>query len=799
MIKNYLKIAWRSLLKSKLFTALNLLGLALGLTVSLLLMLYVKDELSFDKYHSKAKDIYRVGVTATFDGKSQKWANAPNIVGPTMKDEIPEVIEQTRILWNDFGQTAFVNAGDKKFAEKRLYWVDGTIFELFDIKLLQGNPKVALQDPNKVILSQSTARKYFGDENPIGKVLKVGSKYSLEVSGVYEDLPHNFSLDADLMGSFNSVEWAAKRLYWSNSSYETYLLMTPNASQQKVEAQMTKILEKNIPNKEDRWFSLWLQPLTDIHLKSGDISNSNTTRKGDASQVKILLILALVVLVIACINYMNLATARSQKRFKEVGINKTIGATNRQLIGRFYTETTLTIFLALLLSLSFLILALPVFNQLAGKNLSIANIFTPEVGIGLLLVFAFVTFVSGSYPAFYLSSFAPKSLLQTSITKKSGAGFFRQSLVVIQFSASIVLIICTFIFFQQLKFIQNKKLGYNPEQVVAVMTSGAENKEQIDGLINSYKALSNVVETSRAQTYLGFGGSGRSMSKADNPKESFAVTTNRVTGDFAKVLDLKFLAGKTLPLIKDEKDTTVQIVVNETTVKLLGYRTPQQAIGKFSDNLFWNRKAEIVGVVRDFHYNSFHQPIGSYAFHNCDTEGRPYLLVKVNTSDLGQTMRQLEATFKKSIPASAFEYVFLDQFLDTLYRAETQTANVVLLFSGLAILIACLGLFGLAAYTAEQRTKEIGIRKVLGASVAGITTLISKDFLKLIIISVLIASPLAWYFMEEWLKGFAYQVTIQWWVFVITGLIAVLIALLTVSSQAIRAALVNPVKSLKTE
>ena len=799
MIKNYLKIAWRSLVKSRLFTALNLLGLALGLTVSLLLMLYVKDELSFDKYHTNGKDIYRVGVTATFDSKSEKWASAPNVVGPTMKNEVPEVVQQTRLLLNDFGQTAFINLGEKKFAEKKLYWVDGSIFELFDIKLIQGNPETALQDPNKIVLSQATAKKYFGDENPLGKIVKVGSKYTMEVTGVYENLPHNFTLDADLMGSFNSVEWASKNLVWSNSSFETYLLLKPGADQKKVEAKMAAILEKNVPNKEERWFSLWLQPLTDIHLNSADISNTNTKRIGDARQVKILSILALVVLVIACINYMNLATARSQKRFKEVGINKTIGATNRQLIGRFYTETLLTVFLALVLGLAILILMLPFFNQLADKGLSVKDVFTPEVGLGLLAVFSLVTFVSGSYPAFYLSSFSPKSLLQTAVNKKNAAGLFRQSLVVIQFSASIILIICTFIFFQQLRFIQNKKLGYNPEQVVAVMTAAAENKQQIDALINNFKGLSNVIETTRAQAYPGFGGSGRSMSKADNPKESFFVRTNRVNGDFAKVLDLKFLAGKSLPLIKAEKDTTVQMVVNETTVKLLGYKTPQEAIGKFSTDLFWNQKAEIVGVVRDFHYESFHQPIGSYVFHNCDTESRPYLLVKINTSNLEQTMKQLEAAFKKSIPTSAFEYQFLDQFLNTLYATERQTANVVFIFSGLAILIACLGLFGLAAYTAEQRTKEIGIRKVLGASVTGLTALLSKDFLKLILIAVVIASPVAWYFMNSWLKNFAYQVTIQWWVFVVTGFIAVLIALLTVSYQAIRAALTNPVKSLKTE
>ncbi len=799
MIKNYLKIAWRSLLKSRLFTGLNLLGLALGLTVSLLLMLYVRDELSFDKYHKNAGNIFRVGLTATFDGKSQKWASAPNVVGPAMKNEVPEVVQQTRLLLNDFGQTAFVNLGERKFAEKKLYWVDGTIFDVFDIKLLQGNPKTALQDPNKIVLSSSTAKKYFGDENPIGKIVKVGNRYAMEVTGVYEDLPHNFTLDANMMGSFNSVEWASKNLVWSNASFETYLLLKPGANQQKVEAEMAAILEKNIPKKEERWFSLWLQPLTEIHLHSADITNTNTKRTGDAGQVKILSVLALVILVIACINYMNLATARSQKRFKEVGINKTIGATNGQLIGRFYTETLLTALLALVLGLVILIIALPFFNQVADKSLSLKDILTTEVGFGLLAVFSFVTLVSGSYPAFYLSSFAPKSLLQAAVNKNTGAGLFRQSLVVVQFSASIILIICTFIFYQQLKFIQNKKLGYSPEQVVAVMTSGAENNDQIDALVNNLKGLSSVIETARAQAYPGSGGSGRSMSKVGNPKESFFVKTNRVIGDFDRVLGLKLVAGKSLPLTKSDKDTTVQMVVNETTVKLLGYKTPQEAIGTFSNDLFWNQKAEIVGVVRDFHYESFHQPIGAYVFHNNASESRPYLLVKISTGNLEQTMQQLEATFKKSIPSSAFEYLFLDQYLSTLYANETQTARVVFIFSGLAILIACLGLFGLAAYTAEQRTKEIGIRKVLGASVAGLTALLSKDFMKLILIAVVIASPVAWYFMNGWLKNFAYQVTIEWWVFAITGFMALLIALLTVSYQAIKAALTNPVKSLKTE
>jgi putative ABC transport system permease protein len=797
MIKNYLKAAWRSLLKNRLFTFLNILGLASGLSIALLLMLYVKDELSFDTWNTKAKRIYRVNVTATFDGKSQQWANSPNVVGPAMKENIPDVEEQVRLLYHNYGQTAFVNSDENKFTEKKLFWADNSIFKIFDIHLEKGNPATALDRPNTIVLSETTAGKYFGRNNPLGKILKIDNKYDAEVTGVYKDLPGNSTLDANMIGSFNSIEWASKNLVWSNASYETYLLLKPGASIEKIDKQMQAILDKNV-SKKDQWFSLWLQPLTKIHLDSASISNASTTRIGDAKQVKIMTILAMVVLLIAAINYMNLSTAKSQLRFKEVSINKAVGASFMQLAGRFYLETALLILISFILAFLLVLAGLPILNNLADKSLSVSSIFSGDIMSWIAIVGMVMLLIAGSYPAFYLSSFRPKELLHTTFRKNSGAGIFRRSLVVLQFSASVILIICTIIFYKQLWFIQTKKLGYQPEQVVAINTFAAQDKQQMDALINNCRKLNGVVNVCRAQTWPGFGGSGRTLSKAGNLETGMFIRTNRVSNEFPEVLGIKLLAGTTFRSERPEGDTTVQVVLNKTAVDFLGY-TPGEAISKKAYNLFGTDRAEIVGVMEDFNFESLHQPIGAYAFHNNNSEWRPYLLVKMQTHNLPATMNQLEEVFHKSLPNSAFEYTFLDQYLNTLYKAEQRTAKIVLLFASLAILIACLGLFGLAAFTAEQRTKEIGVRKVLGASVPGIATLLSKDFLKLVLISIAIASPLAWYAMHKWLQDFAYRINISWKIFAAAGIIALLIALITVSFQAIKAAIANPVKSLRTE
>ncbi|MDX2069062.1 MAG: FtsX-like permease family protein [Haliscomenobacter sp.] len=796
MLTNYLKIAVRNLMKNKLFTGLNLLGLALGIAVALLLLVYVQDEVSFDRFHTKVERIYRGVVDVTFGEVSESWATYPNIVGPTMKSEVAGVEEQMRMWEHNFGDPAFVSTGERKFVQKNFAWADSTIFKIFDLKLTDGNPATALNGPNKVILSKSVAEKYFPKQDPIGRLIKIDNSLELEITGVYADFPQNSTLDAEVIGSFPSMPWTVNDLSWSNSSFETFFLLSPGADPRVVEAQFNKIYEKNVP-KQGRWMKYRLQAMTDAHLHSATIGHSYSDRTGDPQQVRILIILAIVILVIACINYMNLATARSQQRFREVGITKTVGATRLQLARRFYLETALMVAIALVLGVALMLGILPIFNDLAGKQFGVLDVLTPAVLLGLLAIGTIVTLIAGSYPALMLSSFNPKHLLQTAFRQKSSAGILRRSLVVVQFSASIILIICTVLFYQQLNFIQQRNLGYKPDQVVAINMAAAETGDQVNGFNNACKALSSVQEVTRAQTFPGQGGSGRSISPPNNKTQTIPVTTNHANAEILDVLDIKLLAGKSVPTTeKDPKDTTVQVVVNKFVADFLGY-TPEEAIGKKAPSLFDN--AEIVGVMDNFHFDNFHQPIGGYAFHNALTEPRTYTLIKLQTQDLPQSMKQIEALFNQSMPTSAFDYVFLDDHLDTLYRREQRTASVVMVFSCLAILIACLGLFGLAAFTAEQRTKEIGVRKVLGASIGSIVQLLSRDFLRLVLVSVLIASPVAWYFMNGWLKEFAYRIDIQWWVFVVAGAGAMLIAFLTVSMQSVRAATVDPVKSLRSE
>ncbi|CCG98110.1 Macrolide export ATP-binding/permease protein macB [Fibrella aestuarina BUZ 2] len=805
MFSNYLKIAWRSLLKNRLFTLLNSLGLAIGLAVALMLLLYATDELAFDKHHRNADRIARVNLNVSFDGQTQQWGNAPNMVGPTMKAQLPGVENQVRLLRHNFGQTAFVNSANREFAETKLYWADSTLFSVFDVPLLLGNPATALAGPNRVVVSQNTAHRYFGTQNPLGKILDVDHKHPLEITGVYPDLPATSSLDADLIGSFASVKWASEpsSQSWSNASFETYLLLRPNANVAQLERQMEAIVAKNVP-KDNRFYSLYLQPLADIHLHSANLNNVSSTRIGDARQVTILLLLAVVVLLIACINYMNLTTAQAQVRAKEVGINKVVGATRSQLIGRFYAETVLVVLVSLLLGIGVVIACLPLFNNIADKSLSVWTLLTPRMLLSLLGLGVGISLLAGLYPAFVLSGFSVRGLLQSSFRAGSGGGFLRRSLVVTQFVASLVLIISTLLFYRQLQFIQHRKLGYNPTQVVAITTAAAQNPDQVQALSNDLRALSSVDDISRVQVYPGGGGSGRSLSKPLDDGSQLQITSNRANSTFIKVLGLKLLAGKTLPAAKsdqpdtdNETDTTIQVVLNKTAVDFLGY-TPEQAIGKIAPGLFENR-AEIVGVVDDFHFESLHKPIGAYAFHNANTERRSYMLAKVRTQNLPETMRQLEATYRKNLPNSAFEFTFLDTYLNTLYRSEQRMAQVVLIFAGLAILIACLGLFGLATFTAEQRTKEIGVRKVLGASVGSIVALLSKDFLKLVLIAIVLAIPLAWWAISSWLADFAYRIDIEWWVFAGAGALVVFIALLTVSFQSIKAALMNPIQSLRSE
>jgi len=798
MWKNHLKIALRGLSKNKLFSALNIFGLATGLTVACLLLLYIQDELSFDKMHQNLDQIHRVVVNVTRGGESERWGSAPNAVGPTALENIAGVKSQVRLIKHNFGDKAFINTEGKKLVESNFYLADSTLFDIFDIDLVRGNPEGLLGNPSDILLSESAAQKYFDDRDPMGQTITINQKIQMKVAGIYKDFSTNMTLDADMLGSFYSQKWM-QRQTWSNSSFETFLLLESGTDPKHVEAKLAELLDQNV-EKEGQWYTLELQPLRDVHLQSSDISNTYTSRLGNPAQVRLLIYLAMVVLLIACINYMNLATARSQHRSKEVGINKTIGANRSHMIQRFYTETTLLVGCAFVVSLILLTLSLPVFNSLSGKAFNWQHLAQPTFAIGSLGLVGALILISGLYPALYLSAFSPSALFNQAFKGSKGKdGVFRKGLVVAQFIASVVIIVATLVFYEQLRYVQQKELGHQPNLVVGVNLNGLENKAQEDGLVNSLKRLPEVNEVAKAQTFPGSQGSGRNLAHPQHADQTIMLESNHVSGEILDVLELKLLAGKTLPdRIVTYEDSIVQVVLNEKAIAFLGY-TPEEAIGKDATGLFYGKFSEIVGVVENFHFESFYQPIGAYAFHNNPSEYANYAIAKLSSNDVGGSLQKIKQSFESIAPNSAFEYTFLDQHLEQLYRAEQRSARIFLIFSMLTILVACLGLFGLTAYSAERRTKEIGVRKVLGASIGSIVRLLSIDFLKLVLIAFMIAVPLAWYLMDQWLANFAYHTPLHWWVFLFAGLGALCIAFLTVSVQSIKAAVVNPVESLKSE
>ena len=798
MFINHLKIAFRNLWNNRFFTALNLSGLSIGIAVSLALLLYVRDELTFDQYHAKKENIYRLGVNVNYKDVDEKWANVPNISGPTFKDEILEVEEQARLLHHNFGQKAFVNTADKHLVEDKIFWADPSILDILDIPVLEGNPATALDGPHKMMLSRSAAKRIFPHGSPVGKTLGIDNSLEVTVTGVFADFPANSSYDCDFIGSFKTMKWAAENLYWSNCSFETLLLLRPGADPKAVESKMGAVLDKHV-KKEEQWFRFWMQPLLDIHLYSSGMASGYSVRESNATQVKVLGILALAVLLLACFNYVNMVTARSQQRFREVGINKTLGASTGQMIRRFYVETGVLVAIALVAGVLLVELSLPLFESITDRALSIGDLFGSKWAWCIPAVWLAVTLGAGMYPALYLSSFSPKSLLSPIKAGAKGNLFFRETLVIGQFAVCVALITGAIVFKQQLNFISKKDLGFQPAQVIAINTNGIREKKNLDGLMNAYRSMPGIQSQVRVQAFPGISTSGYSMSKPGESGGAYTgVSSNHAGPGFEKVLGLKLLAGTTLPE-KAKEDTTVQVVMNETGARFLGY-TAEEAIGKRLPDLYQGRPTTIVGVVKDFHFESLHKPIGAYVFTNGNGQGgRDYLLVKTQTSDLKGTLAQLENEFKNFIPSSAFDYTFLDEHTADQYKNEKRVSRVVSIFTMLAIFISCLGLFGLAAFTAERRTKEIGIRKVLGASVGGLVALLSKDFMKPVLTAILLAAPLAYTGMNYWLQSFAYRIEMQWWHLAIAGISAIIVAFLTVSFQSVKAALANPVKSLRSE
>ena len=799
MIKNYFKIAWRNIRSNKLFTALNIAGLAIGLCVCIILFSFVNTELSFDKMYSNSEHIYRVNMETSEEYDFETWATMPNAVGPAIAQDIPQVKLMTRIIKDDFGATASLKIGDKNFTESRLYLADSAIFKMFDFKFLEGNAKNAFSKPKSIVLSQSAKERLFGNQEAMGQLIIVNNENTLQVSGIYADLPKNSVMDLDMV--YNIMDtWMGTNVYWSNASYETYVQLAPNSNVNDIQHQATRLIDIYV-DKDNQYFTKFIfQPLTKIHLHSAHVREAYSSKIGSIMTIKSLLFLSLLVLLIACINYMNLATANSQKRAKGIGMNKVLGANRRQMLLLFYVETGIMVFLSIVIGYAISFLTLPLFKSITGNELSYHDLLASPILIGLLIIWCIVTVVAGSYPAISMSGISPLILVNKSKNKGAASELIRKGLVVFQFAASIVLIIAVTIILQQMAFIKNKNLGYDPNGIVAISVKSAETEQQVESLIKSLERKVNVESVSAVQSMPGANESGRSVYKLTTDNTGMPTASCRTDGNIVNTLKLKVIAGNELPETIAEGDSIIYTLINEKILNYLDYKTPEDAIGKII-NTELGSMAVITGVVENFNFNSLKEGVGGYMYYKSRKapEGIRTLLVRYNTQDLSQFMSQLQQTFNEALPNTAFDYQFLDRHVAQLYASEEKTASTATLFSVLAIFIACLGLFGLAAFTAEQRTKEIGVRKVLGATVSGITRLLSKDFLKLVLVAFVIAVPVAYWIMRNWLLGFAYRTEINWRVFVFAGVAAVCIALLTVSFQAIKAALANPVKSLRTE
>ncbi|MFD3001712.1 ABC transporter permease [Pontibacter toksunensis] len=809
MLKNYLKIAFRNFARNKVYSAINVGGLAIGIAACILIFLFVKDELSYDRYHSKADRIYR--VTRDFlsqDGSvSLHLARVAPPIGPLLEQDFPQIEAVARMV--TFGVMLENKEAQKTFREDSMYFAEPAALEIFDINLIKGNPDKALRDPFTLLISDKTAKKYFPGEDPIGKVLHFGTQSSLRVEGVYESFPANSHFHPEFLGSFSTLNdssvYGAEGLKtnWGNNSFPTYLLLPSEEEAEKIQAQLPAFLDRHLTGvdeasglKPSTYTNLYLQKLTDIHLRSK--LDSELEVNGDIDSITILSFVAIIILLIACINYINLSTARSTSRAKEVGVRKVIGAARHNLIFQFLLESVLLVTVATILSLGIVEVCLPWLNNFTGKEID-SNLFTDQWL--LLLIFllpVLVGVLAGLYPALYLSHFQAASVLKGTLSSSSRNPLLRKSLVIVQFSISIILIIATGIIFQQLTYIQNKDLGFDKEQIV-ILPEFTTLTPQIDAFkaeLTKSSAIQGVARSQLIPTEQLLNSAGAEVTKGDSVAPTSAtIKFVTVDHDLIDVYDMEVVAGRNFSR-EIRSDDTAAYILNEAAVRMIGWRDPQQAIDQTFT--YGGNKGRIVGVVNDINFESLHKEISPMVFMISGWGRYRKISIKVK-GDTQQALAHIEETWNKFLPTYPFEYEFIDQLYGQTYEAEKKKAQIFSIFSCIAILIACLGLFGLASYTTVQRKKEIGIRKVFGAPVASIVTLISKDFMKLVLVANLLAWPIAWYAMHQWLADFAYRIDISTDIFILAAIVAFIIAMATISYQAIKAATSDPVKSLRTE
>lgn len=804
MIANYLKIAWRNLLRNKLFSFLNIFGFAIGLTCFMLIAAYVLHELSYDRYPARAGQIYRVELSATGNGDIAHYPVVDEAVGEGMKSAFSEIKEVTRFS----PVTDYVKYEEKNFKEEHLAFADANFFTIFSIPLVQGSATTALKEPYSMVLSGSLAKKYFGDENPVGRLLTVGvNGKPYKVTGIYDRIPENSHFHFDALLSRST--WNIPNPTWSNLGPYTYLVLDEHADPRKLEAKFPQLVEKYVvpevqhdmgvsleeARKSVNTFVFTLQPLTGIHLNAH--SKQELDAEGDIQYVYIFSALAIFVLLLACVNFTNLSMAKSARRSREVGIRKVVGSGKRQLIFQFLSESVLLTLLSLVIAYAFLFFLLPYFNQLSGKQISYGFFLSPLILSAVFMVSLLAGLLAGLYPAFFMSSFNITRILKGGAPLGGNARRpLRSSLVVFQFFVSTALIIATITVYRQLHFMQNKKLGFEKEQVLFLPDARMLGKNQ-DAFRSRLVEDSRVVAASITRSAPGEAFmDGTEIYPRNENGNGTEIHTNiyHVDYDFLSALGIKVIRGRNFSR-EFPTDSTSGILVNESAVQSLGW-TLDNAIGK-SIVRSGNQELKVIGVVNDFNYASVRQKIAPLVLMLRGNYGG--LLLKVKTGSMKSFLDDLKKEWSAFNPPGPLEYRFLDEHFASLYAGEEQTQRIFSSFAVLAIIIACLGLFGLSAYTIEQRTREIGVRKVLGASVVQVMTLVYREFLVLVLIAVLVSVPVAGWFMHKWLEDFAYRTGMAWWVFAAAGLVALFIALATISYQAVKAALANPVKSLRTE
>jgi putative ABC transport system permease protein len=794
MLKNYIKIAFRNLWRHKIFSLINITGLAIGMTACILIYLYVSFELSYDSFHRKADRIYRVVADLktpdeVISHNGPAWAVAPNI-----KDEFPEVRSFVRITnWNDIA----VRKGDIKLIEKSITWADSSFFEVFDFGLLKGDPHTALKEPHTVVLSEKIARKYFGKTDPIGQTLQFADgSLTAKVTGIMKDIPENSQVKAELILSMTTIttEMATNLdSSWDNYGGYAYLLLTPGMDAKALERKFPAFLERRngaAMKKAQMYPTLMLEPLRDVYLRS----TRDGQKKENIANVYIFSVVAVFILLIACFNFINLTTARSADRAREVGVRKVVGAERWQLTKQFIGESLVICLIAFLLSIIFSSVLLPSFNQLAGKTISHSIFESVYCLAALFLAAVCVGVMAGVYPALVLSSYKPVVVLKGRYPGGSNGMWLRKALVVSQFAISIGLIIATIIVYNQMSYMRSRDLGFSRDQIMVMDTYGDPAKNAFRQVLSQMPAVKSVAMSANVPGSV----NSSAYTEIENKKGVFQVTALDlyfVDYDYIDLFKMKVVAGRGFSK-NFGTDSTQAMVLNESAVKLLGYSSPQEAIGKRYKQ--WGNEGEIIGVIKDFHFRSLQQQINPLSLR-MSREYYNLLSVNISPVNLPATIAAIEKKWKELIPSWPFNYYFMDEFFDRQYRAEDRFGKLFLNFSILAILISCLGLVGLASYSAMQRTKEIGIRKVMGASVANIVGLLSKDFLKLLPIAALIAFPVAGFVMNNWLQDFAYRESLPWWAFVLAGVLATVVALFTIGFQAIKAAVANPVKSLRSE